>query len=129
VKRILVVEDDPDMGRILAFALRKGFDAEVDVVADGATGIEHARAHAYDLIVCDMMLPGADGLEVLRQLRRVEPVVDVPFVFVTAAVESTFGRRRPQDLGACGVIHKPVDIRQLCPRIKAMLEEAGASGL
>lgn len=126
MKRILVVEDDPDMGRILAFALKKGFGAEVDLVADGASGIEHARAHAYDLIVCDMMLPGADGIEVLRQLRRVEPVIDVPFVFVTAAVETSFGRRKPQDLGACGVIQKPVDIRQLCPRIQAMLEEAAS---
>lgn len=124
MQRILVIEDDPDMGNILSFALRRGFGAAVEVVPNGAEGVERARSGTFDLVVCDMMLPGVDGLEVLRRLKRTEPVVAAPVIFVTAAPDTVFGDRTPRELGASGVITKPLDIRKLCARIEALLDEA-----
>ena len=66
--RILIVEDE----RRLSSFLKKGFEAEamaVDIAADGVQGSALARAGEYDAIVLDLMLPGKDGLEVLRELR------------------------------------------------------------
>ena len=129
MNRILVIEDDPDMAQVLATVLRRDFGAEVRVVDNGHEGVERARADAPDLILLDLMLPGVDGLEVLRRIKRTEPVVEAPVVFVTGAPESVFGRRRPQALGACGVITKPIDMRQLCGRIELLLREAGILGI
>ena len=66
---ILVVEDEP---RILAF-VRRGLEAQgftVDAAADGVTGLRRARERRYDLVVLDLLLPGLDGLAVLRELTR-----------------------------------------------------------
>jgi DNA-binding response OmpR family regulator len=66
---ILVVEDEP---RILAF-VRRGLEAQgftVDAAADGATGLRRARERRYDLVVLDLLLPGLDGLALLRELTR-----------------------------------------------------------
>src|SRR5438105_1352391 len=73
---ILVIEDEP---RILAF-VRRGLEAEgfsVDAAGDGATGLRRARAGRYDLVVLDLLLPGLDGLTVLRELARTVPSLPV----------------------------------------------------
>src|ERR1700740_619935 len=79
--RVLVVEDNPDMGRYLEQGLREqGF--AVDLVADGNRGLEYASTGVYDLLILDRMLPGRDGLDLLVRLRA--GAVRTPAIFLTA---------------------------------------------
>src|ERR1700722_13160722 len=79
--RVLVVEDNPDMGPNLEQGLsEQGF--AVDLVTDGNRGLEYAATGVYDLLILDRMLPGRDGLEILRRLRAGE--VRTPAIFLTA---------------------------------------------
>jgi DNA-binding response OmpR family regulator len=75
--RILVIEDETRMARVIARVLEEErFD--VDVRHDGVSGLDAALTGAYDAIVLDRMLPGRDGLEVLRELRREKIATPVP---------------------------------------------------
>src|SRR5262249_20672455 len=78
---VLVVEDNPDMGPHLEQGLREhGF--AVDLVTDGNRALDYAAAGVYDLLILDRMLPGRDGLEILRRLRAAD--VRTPAIFLTA---------------------------------------------
>lgn len=125
LRRILLIEDDPDIAELLQRKLRKGFGAEVDVCTDGAHGLARARTAAYDLILCDLVLPGMDGLEVARQLKQPPEAVGAPLLFLTASMASAFRDRPPSAYGAVGAISKPVDLRTLCGLIREQLEAAG----
>jgi DNA-binding response OmpR family regulator len=79
--RVLVVEDNLDMGPYLEQGLREhGF--AVDLVRDGNRGLEYASTGVYDLLILDRMLPGRDGLDIIRRLRAGE--VQTPVIFLTA---------------------------------------------
>jgi two-component system alkaline phosphatase synthesis response regulator PhoP len=123
VRRILVIEDDFDVGVVLKHTLERGFQASVDVAVDGRQGLDRARSERYDLIVCDLMLPLLDGLEVVRRLQQEEPLVETPVIFLTAAT-SVFKYRSAQSWGAIGYLGKPVDLRGVCDTMRAMLAEA-----
>ncbi|MGI8697763.1 MAG: response regulator, partial [Mycobacteriales bacterium] len=83
--RILVVEDDATVAEVVSRYLeRAGFS--VERVADGPSALSAAAARPPDLVVLDLMLPGLDGLEVCRRLRRTSPV---PVVMLTALGEET----------------------------------------
>ena len=76
--RVLVVEDNPHMGPYLQRGLREqGF--AVDLVTDGDAGLDYAATGVYDLLILDRMLPGRDGLAVLRRLRAA--AVATPAIF------------------------------------------------
>ena len=76
--RVLVVEDNPDMGPYLEQGLREhGF--AVDLVTDGNHALDYAATGVYDLLILDRMLPGRDGLDVLRRLRAAD--VSTPAIF------------------------------------------------
>jgi DNA-binding response OmpR family regulator len=118
--RILVVDDDPNLGEVVARYLQKeGY--EVEVVTDGRTGLERALATLPDLVVLDLMLPGLDGLEVFRRLRRVAPI---PVVMLTAR-GSEEDRVAGLELGADDYVAKPFSPRELTARVKAVLRRAG----
>lgn len=123
LERILVIEDDPDMAKVLVFGLRRHFGAEVVIVPDGVEGARRARAEAFDLIVLDVMLPSADGFEVLKLLKRQDPVVEAPVVFVTGASGKVFDLKNLQSLGAIGVVRKPFASAELCARIDELLRD------
>ena len=78
--RVLVVEDDPNLSDVVARYLARSGMA-VEVVADGLAGLERALTTLPDLIVLDLMLPGLDGIELFRRLRRAAPI---PVVMLTA---------------------------------------------
>ena len=81
--RVLVVEDEPRLAGLLADYLRAaGYSAEV--LGDGRAVVEWVRAHAPDLVVLDLMLPGRDGLEVCKDIRTFSRV---PIIMATARVE------------------------------------------
>jgi len=115
--RVLVVEDNPDMGPYLQQGLTEhGF--AVDLVADGLRGVEYAAAGVYDLLILDRMLPGQDGIDVLRKLRA--KGVKTPAIFLTA--KSAVGDRiQWLDAGADDYLVKPFSFAELLARIRVVL--------
>jgi two-component system response regulator BaeR len=116
VKKILIVEDEAKLAALEADYLRaEGF--EPHCIANGLEAVPWVRAHAPDLILLDLMLPGRDGLDICRELRSFS---DVPIVMVTARVEE-IDRLVGLDLGADDYVCKPFSARELIARVKAIL--------
>lgn len=122
-RRVLVAEDDDLIADLVAHKLRlKGFD--VEIVSDGAEAWERIRAGRPDVVILDGMLPGLDGLEVLRRIREDLVLTTIPVVMLTA-------RRREQDivnalaLGASDYLVKPFMPEELLARVERLL--AGAT--
>jgi two-component system copper resistance phosphate regulon response regulator CusR len=117
VMRILVAEDE---GKV-AEHIRRGLQEAgytVDVAADGTETLWLAGNHPYDAIVCDVMMPGQDGITVVRQLRR--KGVTVPVIFLTARHELT-DRVAGLDAGADDYLAKPFSMIELLARLRALL--------
>lgn len=113
---ILVVEDQLKTAQYLQKGLTEsGFI--VDVAASGVDGIHLARTGSYDLIVLDVMLPGMDGWQVLRELRREK---NTPVIFLTARGEVE-DRVKGLDLGADDYLVKPFAFSELLARIRTLL--------
>lgn len=113
---ILVIEDEPKVARLARDYLKQsGF--RVLTAADGGTGLAMARREQPVLIVLDLMLPGLDGLDVCRTLRRES---DVPIIMLTARSEET-DRLIGLELGADDYISKPFSPRELVARVRALL--------
>jgi two-component system, OmpR family, response regulator ResD len=108
--RILVIDDDPTLADVVArYLTKEGFS--VEIVGDGRTGLERALATLPDLVVLDLMLPGLDGFEVFRRLRRVAPI---PVVMLTARGNEE-DRIIGLELGADDYVAKPFSPRSnLC---------------
>jgi DNA-binding response OmpR family regulator len=115
--KILVVEDEPGIALGLEDDLRlEGWD--VELVGDGLTGSQRAREHPFDVILLDVMLPGKDGFDVCRELRKAG--VRTPIIMMTAKAqeeEKVFGL----DLGADDYVTKPFSPKELRARIRAAL--------
>ena len=119
--RVLVVEDNED----LAFGLRNNLEIEgyeVTVAADGEAGLEAALKGGNDLIILDLMLPGMDGLRVLRELR--DGGIEVPVMVLTARGEEV-DKVRGLRLGADDYVTKPFGVMELLARIEALLRRSG----
>jgi len=114
--RVLVVEDEPRMAGYISRALLEESFA-VDVARDGATGLELAQTHDYDVIVLDLMLPNVDGLTICRRLRdagRKTPVL------ILSARDMVEDRVRGLDAGADDYLIKPFAIEELTARLRAL---------
>ncbi len=121
MKRILVVEDEPGIALGLEDDLKmEGY--EVEVVGDGALAGRRAREAAFDLILLDVMLPGKDGFEVCRELRRAG--LRTPILMLTAKTQEA-EKVMGFELGADDYVTKPFGTRELRARIKALLRRAG----
>ncbi|MCZ7559198.1 MAG: response regulator transcription factor [Burkholderiaceae bacterium] len=116
-RRILVVEDQRDIAELIALHLRD-LGHRVDCVHDGATGYEAARSGRYDLVVLDVMLPGRDGLDIVRALRIDK--VTTPVLMLTAR-STELDRVLGLELGADDYLTKPFSIPELQARVRAML--------
>jgi two-component system alkaline phosphatase synthesis response regulator PhoP len=114
--RILVVDDEPSVTELLAYNLRKS-GYEPLIAADGNEALKLARHSNPDLILLDLMLPGVDGLEVCRELRKTS---DVPVIMLTARGEE-IDRVVGLELGADDYVCKPFSVRELLARIKTVL--------
>jgi two-component system alkaline phosphatase synthesis response regulator PhoP len=116
VKTILVVEDEMKIARLVRdYLLHAGFD--VVVSGDGESGLASARGVKPDLIVLDLGLPGRDGLDVTRELRRTS---NVPIVMLTARGDEA-DRVVGLELGADDYLVKPFSPKELLARIRAVL--------
>jgi DNA-binding response OmpR family regulator len=116
-RRILVIEDNADIGRLLELHLA-AINCTVRWVADGIAGFEEAQRGGYDLVVLDLMLPGLDGLEICRRLRGREP--HVPILMLTAK-SSELDRVLGLELGADDYLTKPFSVAEFVARVKALM--------
>jgi len=122
MKRILVIEDDADIGDMLGINLRdEGF--EVEIATDGAKGLGRVKSQPYDLVVLDLMLPGIDGLEICREIRRMPRYQ--PIVIISAKTTET-QRVLGLELGADDYLPKPFSILELIARIRALFRRVEA---
>jgi len=125
-KRILVVEDDRDLAGLLKYNLeQEGF--KVSITADGNQALAHLKRLDPDLLILDLMLPGLDGLEICRELRRTEKYVSLPVLMLTARAEET-DRVVGLEIGADDYVTKPFSVRELIARIRALLRRKEAFG-
>ncbi len=117
--RVLVVEDEPDLLGSLLRALRDE-EYAADGAPDGEEGLYKAQNYDYDAIVLDIMLPGIDGWEVLRRLRKTKKT---PVLMLTAR-DAVPDRVRGLDTGADDYLVKPFDVMELLARIRALIRRA-----
>ena len=122
LKRILIVEDEPAIRDMVAFALRKGGHEPVQA-ADGREAAAAIADKVPDLILLDWMLPGASGLELARRWRREELTRDVPIIMLTARGEQN-DRVSGLESGIDDYVVKPFSARELLARIKAVLRRS-----
>jgi two-component system, OmpR family, response regulator len=117
--RILIIEDEPDLCRSLAQALREERYA-VDTAADGEDGLFKAESWDYDAIVLDIMLPRLSGWDVLQRLRRTKKT---PVLMLTAR-DARLDRVRGLDTGADDYVIKPFDLPELLARLRALIRRS-----
>lgn len=120
--KILIVEDEPKLAELLADYLRQsGF--EVRLVADGMAAVPAIHEQKPDLVLLDLMLPGKDGMEICKEVRRFS---SVPIIMVTARVEE-IDRLLGLEFGADDYICKPYSPREVVARVKAVLRRGGTA--
>ncbi|NJK89745.1 MAG: response regulator [Myxococcales bacterium] len=118
-KKLLVVDDDERLRSLLSEYLGgRGFD--VVSVGTGEEALEAARRHAVDLVILDLMLPGADGFSVCRRLRATS---NLPIIMLTARGDET-DRIVGLELGADDYLPKPFNPRELLARVQAVLRRS-----
>jgi len=122
MKTILLIEDNIDIRENTSELLElQGY--QVISAENGKTGLALAKERKPDIILCDILMPGSDGYEVLQGLTNDMAVSSIPFIFLTASVEKkevekAFG------LGAHGYIQKPFEPEELFRTIEAFLSES-----
>lgn len=122
-ERVLVVDDEEDIMELVHYTLTRAGHV-VTGVTSGEEALRAARAAAHDLVVLDLMLPGVDGLEVCRLLRRDPRTKEIPIVMLTARGEET-DIVKGLELGADDYVTKPFSPKVLVARIRAVLRRRG----
>ena len=121
--RVLVVDDEPTVREVVVGYLRRD-GPEVSEAADGRTALALLEQEPPDLVVLDMMLPGVNGLDILRRLRATS---DVPVIMLTARTEER-DRVNGLELGADDYVVKPFSPRELAARVNGVLRRSTAKG-
>ncbi|MES2015849.1 MAG: response regulator transcription factor [Pseudomonadota bacterium] len=126
-QRILMIEDDQRLaGMVVTYLASNGF--EVTHAATGKAGLELLRAEPVALVLLDLMLPDADGLELCRRIRTLaEPLASIPIVMLTAKGDP-FDRVVGLELGADDYLPKPFEPRELLARLRAVLRRPHLGG-
>jgi DNA-binding response OmpR family regulator len=124
-RRILIVEDEPDLVRGLRDALEfEGF--EIMAANRGREGVEMARERAPDLVLLDLMLPDMNGFAVCEEIRTTSPLV--PIIMLTARSQES-DKIRGLEVGADDYVTKPFSVGELVARIGAIFRRLGRSGI
>lgn len=121
MKKILVIEDEESVRENL-LELLEAEEFDVFGAADGLAGIDAAQQHQPDLILCDVMMPKADGFEVLNTLRQEPITAMIPFIFITARADKA-DLRRGMELGADDYITKPFTLTELLNAVSVRLKK------
>jgi DNA-binding response OmpR family regulator len=119
-QQILTVEDDLAIRRGIVDALRFAGYATLEA-ANGDAGMEMALSRSYDLLLLDLVLPGRDGMEILREVRRARPTL--PVIILTARGEESDRVRGLRD-GADDYVVKPFSVKELLARVEAVLRRS-----
>ena len=119
-RRVLVVEDDPDIGRLVMLQLAE-LGCEGRLIDDGVTALAEAQAGGYDLVILDVMLPRMDGLQICRRLREAERYT--PILMLTSK-SSEIDRVLGLELGADDYLTKPFSMLELAARVKGVFRRA-----
>lgn len=121
MKKILIIEDDKNLLGSLADVLRhEGF--EIFTASCGEEGLNVLNSVIPDLIICDVMMPGMDGYEVLGVISKNEVFATIPFIFLTARNEKN-DQRRAMDMGADDFLNKPFSLDELLTTIDIRLKK------
>lgn len=121
-ERILVVDDDPDILQFVRMNLElEGFDTRT--AESGKEGLAMAKEQPPDLVLLDVMMPGMDGLTVLKHLRTNPATANCPVIILTAKVLAD-DRVRALDLGADDYVAKPFELTELLARVRSVLRRA-----
>jgi DNA-binding response OmpR family regulator len=121
-KRILVVDDDPELVELVSFNLKHA-GYTIGTAANGVEAIKKARSLAPDLILLDVMMPELDGFAVCEILRRDSATAAIPIVMLTA-LSGELGRLAGLGSGATDFLTKPFSPRLLVARIENLLKKA-----
>ncbi len=118
--RVLVVDDEEDFGTAVAIRLRRrGFEASA--VCAGRDALRLVQGRRYDVMVLDLKMPGMDGVEVLREVRHLDPDLQVVVLTGHGTVEAGI---EGMQLGAADFLQKPVAIEHLCTVIEAVAKRS-----
>ena len=118
MEKILIIEDEEKIARFIELELKfEGY--QVDKAYNGRDGLEKARAHAFDLIILDIMLPELNGIEVLRRIRQFSQVA----IILLTARDTVMDKVTGLDGGADDYITKPFAIEELLARIRVILRK------
>ncbi len=119
-EKILIIEDEEKIARFVEMELSyEGY--EVEKALDGRSGLDLAQARSFDLIILDIMMPGLNGMEVLRRIRKDS---QVPIIMLTAR-DNVMDKVSGLDGGANDYITKPFAIEELLARIRVALRKSG----
>jgi CheY-like chemotaxis protein len=116
--KLLIVDDEPGLREMLLFGLEKrGY--EVTTAGDGQEALQRAREHSFDLVVCDIMMPGKNGVEVLQSLKELQPDLEIIMATGYATLETAVQSMKN---GAFDYITKPYSLGHLCTVFDKALE-------
>lgn len=116
--KILVIDDDPFNLKMADFSLKKNH--EVTLASSGAAALEIMRGEMFDLILLDLLMPGMDGYEVLKEIRAISGYEFVPVLFLTAETEPQL-REKAYNAGALEIIPKPFKTVELLEMVSKFL--------
>ncbi|MGV3042185.1 response regulator transcription factor [Staphylococcus rostri] len=119
MKNVLIIEDEKNLARFLELEL-KHENYDVAIKNDGLSGLNTALQQDFDIILLDLMLPGIDGLEVCKRLRKQK---DTPIIMITAKGE-IYDKVLGLDYGADDYIVKPFEIEELLARMRALVRRS-----
>ncbi len=121
-EKVLIVDDELNILELLEYNLKKeGYD--VLRAQTGEAAVALLEKHRPDIVLLDQMLPGIDGLGVLKKIRSIDALADVPVIMVTARAEEV-DKIIGLELGADDYVAKPFSVRELCARIKAHIRRS-----
>ena len=125
MKKALIIDDDPNISELLRLYFDKDGFAVISCL-DGDSAFETFRSSEPDVVILDLMLPGKDGFDIMREIRRIS---QVPIVMLTARGD-TLDKVVGLELGADDYVQKPFEPKELMARVKAVLRrtEANTSG-
>lgn len=122
---ILIIEDDADIALAIKYSMEREGNFVVTVAANGETGLAQTKSQIPDLVLLDLNLPGLDGIEVCRHLRKDESTAGVPIIMLTARAEER-DTISGLELGADDYVTKPFSVKELTARVRAVLRRVGS---
>jgi DNA-binding response OmpR family regulator len=125
-KKVLVIDDDKDLLQALNVRLRSN-GYHVVFAADGISAITTARIEKPDVIILDLGLPGGDGFMVMKRLKSMAALAEIPIIVLTAR-EPVGNKEKSIHGGAAAFFQKPVDNAELFAAIERVLSDAPSSG-